>query len=295
MLLPPPNVTGKLHIGHALMVAVGDALARYYRMRGHAVVWLPGTDHAGIATQVVVERELAANSLHERTGLRAPRHRLGREAFVAKVDEWRAAYGNRIMKQLRRLGASTTNSREFYTRDDGLSTAVTNAFVRLWEDGLIYRDNRMVNWSPALQTAVSDIEVDFKEIKHGPGSEKGLKIEGYSPGVPAAAAIASTAATAPGAVGIAAPAAAAPIAFPAAAPIDTPLASTPAAIAAAPIAPPTTAAATSPGAAGISTLTTTTPTTHLLLPSKHCRLLLVLLLPPPLLLPHCFFYYCYPS
>lgn len=194
MLLPPPNVTGELHIGHALMVAVGDALARYYRMRGHAVVWLPGTDHAGIATQVVVERTLAANSVRERTGLRAPRHRLGREAFLAKVDEWRVEYGTRILRQLRRLGASTTNSREYYTRDAGLSTAVTNAFVRLWEDGLIYRDDRMVNWSPALQSAVSDIEVEFKEIKHGPGSEKGLKIEGYSPLAPAAAAAITAAA-----------------------------------------------------------------------------------------------------
>ncbi|KAF8247067.1 valyl-tRNA synthetase [Wilcoxina mikolae CBS 423.85] len=171
MLLPPPNVTGELHIGHALMLSVEDALARYYRMNSHPVIWAPGTDHAGIATQTVVERMLASQRS-------VTRQELGREEFVKEVEKWRNQYGRKILDQMKQLGASTTNSREYYTRDEGLSKAVTNAFVRLWEEGLIYRDTRMVNWSTKLQTAVSDIEVNFKEIIHGPNAVKGAKIDG---------------------------------------------------------------------------------------------------------------------
>jgi len=171
MLLPPPNVTGELHIGHALMLSVEDALARYYRMNSHPVIWAPGTDHAGIATQTVVERMLA----EQRS---VTRQELGREKFVEEVEKWRKQYGRKILDQMKQLGASTTNSREYYTRDEELSKSVTNAFVRLWEEGLIYRDTRMVNWSTKLQTVVSDIEVNFKEIIHGPGAVKGAKIDG---------------------------------------------------------------------------------------------------------------------
>jgi methionyl-tRNA synthetase len=158
MLLPPPNVTGELHIGHALMIAIEDALARYYRMKGNPVVWAPGTDHAGIATQMVVERMLASQR-------GVTRQELGREKFVQEVEEWRETYGSRILEQMRVLGASTTNSREYYTKDEGLSKAVSAAFVRLWEERLIYRDTRMVNWSTVLQTAVSDIEVVTQDIQ----------------------------------------------------------------------------------------------------------------------------------
>lgn len=160
MLLPPPNVTGELHIGHALMVAIQDALARYYRMTGHSVKWAPGTDHAGIATQIVVER-----MLEQERGL--TREDIGREKFEEVVEAWREKYGSRILEQIRRLGASTTNSREYYTRDVPRSTAVTNSFVKLWEEGLIYRHTRMANWCVKLQTAVSDIEVTTREI-NGP-------------------------------------------------------------------------------------------------------------------------------
>ncbi|TGZ85241.1 valyl-tRNA synthetase [Ascodesmis nigricans] len=160
MLLPPPNVTGELHIGHALMVSIQDALARWYRMTGHAVKWAPGTDHAGIATQMVVER-----MLEQERGVK--REELGREKFAEVVEEWRQKYGKRILGQIQRLGASTTNSQEYYTKDKPRSKAVTNAFVKLWEQGLIYRHTRMVNWCVKLQTAVSDIEVTTKEI-NGP-------------------------------------------------------------------------------------------------------------------------------
>ncbi|KAI5789345.1 tRNA synthetases class I-domain-containing protein [Pyronema domesticum] len=165
MLLPPPNVTGELHIGHALMLAIEDALARYYRMNSHQVIWAPGTDHAGIATQTVVEKMLAAQRS-------VTRQDLGREAFVEEVENWRQKYGRRILEQMKEIGASTTNSREYYTKDEGLSKAVSNAFVRLWEEGLIYRDTRMVNWSAKLQTAVSDIEVEFQEFPNAAGSTK---------------------------------------------------------------------------------------------------------------------------
>ncbi|KAH8152449.1 uncharacterized protein LAJ45_03289 [Morchella importuna] len=170
MLLPPPNVTGQLHIGHALMLSIQDALARYYRMNSHPVHWAPGTDHAGIATQSVVER-----MLKKKRGL--SRNDLGRENFVKEVEKWRDEYGGRILGQVSRLGTSTTGSSEYYTLDKGLSEAVTNAFVRLYEEGLIYRDTRMVNWSVGLQTAISDIEVISEDVS------KGTKIDGVEFGI----------------------------------------------------------------------------------------------------------------
>lgn len=166
MLLPPPNITGQLHIGHALMLSIQDALARYYRMNSQSVHWAPGTDHAGIATQSVVERMLA-----KKRGL--SRTELGREGFLKEVERWRDEYGGRILEQISRLGTSTTGSAEYYTLDKGLSEAVTNAFIQLHEEGLIYRDTKMVNWSVGLQTAISDIEVVGEEVL------KGTNIDGY--------------------------------------------------------------------------------------------------------------------
>lgn len=157
MLLPPPNVTGQLHIGHALMLSIQDALARYYRMNSYSVHWAPGTDHAGIATQSVVERMLLKKRGESRTDI-------GRDEFLKEVENWRDEYGGRILEQISRLGTSTTESAEYYTLDKGLSEAVTNAFVKLYEDGLIYRDTRVVNWSVGLQTAISDIEVVGEDI-----------------------------------------------------------------------------------------------------------------------------------
>lgn len=159
MLLPPPNVTGQLHIGHALMLSIQDSLARYYRMQGHAVTWSPGIDHAGIATQLVVERMLELE--HGRT-----REELGREAFIKEVEKWKEKYGRRILDQMKLLGASTTNSREYYTRDKQRSAAVSHAFVRLWKEGLIYRNTRVVNWCVKLQTAISDVEVKTYEMNN---------------------------------------------------------------------------------------------------------------------------------
>lgn len=167
MLLPPPNITGQLHIGHALMLSIQDALARYYRMNSRSVHWAPGTDHAGIATQSVVERMLA-----KKRGL--SRTELGREGFLKEVERWKDEYGGRILEQISRLGTSTTGSAEYYTLDKGLSEAVTNAFVQLHKEGLIYRDTKMVNWSVGLQTAISDIEVVGKDVS------KGTKIDGYA-------------------------------------------------------------------------------------------------------------------
>ena len=155
--MPPPNVTGSLHIGHALNMTLQDVLTRYWRMNGRNVLWQPGTDHAGIATQTVVERRLD----EEGTGRRA----LGREAFVERVWQWKAESGGAIGRQLRRLGASPDWRRERFTLDDGLSRAVRHAFVRLWNDGLVYRDKRLVNWDCRLLTAVSDLEVVQKEIR----------------------------------------------------------------------------------------------------------------------------------
>jgi valyl-tRNA synthetase len=153
--LPPPNVTGTLHMGHAFNQTVMDGLTRYYRMRGYNTAWIPGTDHAGIATQIVVERQLDAQKIS--------RHDLGREKFLEKVWEWKEHSGSTITGQMRRLGASTDWSREYFTMDEKMSKAVTEVFVRLYEQGLIYRGKRLVNWDPKLHTAVSDLEVVSEE------------------------------------------------------------------------------------------------------------------------------------
>ena len=157
IVIPPPNVTGSLHIGHALNNTLQDVLIRFERMRGKAALWLPGTDHAGIATQMVVERKLAAEG-------NVSRRDLGREDFVAKVWEWKAESGGTIVNQLRRLGASCDWSRERFTLDEGLSAAVRKVFVTLYKQGLMYRDKRLVNWDPHFQTAISDLEVEQKEV-----------------------------------------------------------------------------------------------------------------------------------
>jgi len=157
IVIPPPNVTGSLHIGHALNNTLQDVLIRFERMRGKAALWLPGTDHAGIATQMVVERQLAeAGNLGRRD--------LGRDEFVAKVWEWKAKSGGTIVNQLRRLGASCDWSRERFTLDEGLSAAVRKVFVRLYKEKLLYRDKRLVNWDPHFQTAISDLEVEQREV-----------------------------------------------------------------------------------------------------------------------------------
>ncbi len=157
IVIPPPNVTGSLHIGHALNNTLQDILTRYHRMKGKAVLWLPGTDHAGIATQMVVERQLAAAG-------EPGRRDMGRDAFVDKVWEWKGQSGGTIVRQLRRLGASCDWSRERFTLDEGLNAAVRKVFVQLHKDGLIYRDKRLVNWDPHFQTAISDLEVEQKEV-----------------------------------------------------------------------------------------------------------------------------------
>lgn len=157
IVIPPPNVTGSLHMGHALNNTLQDILIRFERMRGKNVLWQPGMDHAGIATQMVVERKLAEEQQPDR-------HALGREKFIEKVWEWKAESGGTIFNQLKRLGASCDWSRERFTMDEGLSEAVLEVFVRLYEDGLIYKDKRLVNWDPVFQTAISDIEVEQKEV-----------------------------------------------------------------------------------------------------------------------------------
>jgi valyl-tRNA synthetase len=158
IVIPPPNVTGNLHMGHALNNTLQDVLARFHRMKGEAVLWLPGTDHAGIATQMVVERQLAAEG-------NVGRRELGREAFLEKVWAWKAESGGAITQQLRRLGASCDWSRERFTLDEGLSAAVRKVFVTLHKQGLIYRDKRLVNWDPQFQTAISDLEVETREVQ----------------------------------------------------------------------------------------------------------------------------------
>jgi len=158
IVIPPPNVTGSLHIGHALNNTLQDILARYHRMKGKAVLWLPGTDHAGIATQMVVERQLAAAG-------NVGRRDMGRDAFVEKIWEWKAESGGTIVQQLRRLGASCDWSRERFTLDEGLNAAVRKVFVQLHKEGLIYRDKRLVNWDPHFQTAISDLEVEQREVE----------------------------------------------------------------------------------------------------------------------------------
>ena len=157
IMIPPPNVTGSLHMGHGFNNAVMDALIRYRRMKGDDTLWQMGTDHAGIATQMVVERQLAAQDVS--------RHDLGREAFLNKVWEWKEQSGGTITRQIRRLGSSVDWSRERFTMDDGLSRAVQEAFVRLHDDGLIYRGKRLVNWDPKLHTAISDLEVENHDEK----------------------------------------------------------------------------------------------------------------------------------
>jgi valyl-tRNA synthetase len=151
IMIPPPNVTGSLHMGHGFQEAIMDALIRYHRMSGYNTLWQVGTDHAGIATQMVVERQLEAQGLS--------RHELGREKFVEKVWEWKEESGGTITRQLRRLGSSLDWSRERFTMDPGLSEAVQEVFIRLYREGLIYRGKRLVNWDPALHTAISDLEV----------------------------------------------------------------------------------------------------------------------------------------
>ena len=155
IMMPPPNVTGSLHIGHALTFTIQDILIRFHRMQGFDVLWQPGTDHAGIATQMVVERELAKSNI--------TRHDLGREKFVEKVWQWKEQSGGTITKQLRALGASPDWDKERFTMDEGLSKAVNYVFVKLYKEGLIYRDKRLVNWDPKLLTAISDLEVEQRD------------------------------------------------------------------------------------------------------------------------------------
>jgi valyl-tRNA synthetase len=157
IVIPPPNVTGSLHMGHAVNVTIQDILARFERMRGRDVLWQPGTDHAGIATQMVVERVIAAGG--------KTRREMGRTEFLKRVWEWKEESGGLISTQLRRLGASCDWSRERFTMDEGLSKAVLKVFVQLYKDGLIYKDKRLVNWDPKLLTAISDLEVVQKEVK----------------------------------------------------------------------------------------------------------------------------------
>jgi valyl-tRNA synthetase len=157
IVIPPPNVTGVLHMGHALNNTMQDILARWKRMTGHEVLWMPGTDHAGIATQNVVEKQLASEG--------KDRHDVGREAFIERVWQWREESGGQIINQLKRLGASCDWQRERFTMDEGLSKAVREVFVSLYEEGLIYRDNRLINWCPRCHTALSDLEVEHDDKK----------------------------------------------------------------------------------------------------------------------------------
>src|SRR5262249_52035145 len=157
IVIPPPNVTGSLHMGHALNNTLQDILVRFERMRGRDVLWQPGMDHAGIATQLVVERQLAERQ--------TSRQKLGREEFVRRIWEWKAESGGQITRQLRRLGASADWARERFTMDEGLSRAVLKVFLELYRQGLMYKDTRLVNWDPRLQTAVSDLEVENIEVK----------------------------------------------------------------------------------------------------------------------------------
>jgi valyl-tRNA synthetase len=153
--IPPPNVTGELHLGHAMFVSMEDLMIRYHRMKGFSTLWVPGTDHAGIATQLQVEKALAEENL--------TREQIGRDEFLRRTWEWKEKYGGIITQQIRRLGASCDWDRERFTLDEGLSKAVREAFVRLYEKGLIYRGPRLINWSPGLKTAVSDLEVEYSE------------------------------------------------------------------------------------------------------------------------------------
>jgi len=156
IVIPPPNVTGELHMGHALNNTLQDVLIRYHRMRGLNTLWQPGTDHAGIATQNVVERALAGEG--------TDRHAVGREAFIERVWEWRRAKGGQIINQLKRLGCSCDWSRERFTMDEGLSRAVREVFVRLYEEGLIFRGDYIINWCPRCHTALADLEVEHEDV-----------------------------------------------------------------------------------------------------------------------------------
>ena len=155
--LPPPNVTGTLHMGHAFNQTIMDSLTRYHRMLGENTLWLPGTDHAGIATQIVVERQLDAQGVS--------RHDLGREEFLKRVWEWKQQSGSTITGQVRRLGASIDWSREYFTMDDKMSPVVIDVFVTLFKQGLIYRGKRLVNWDVFLQTSISDDEIYHETVK----------------------------------------------------------------------------------------------------------------------------------
>ena len=157
IVIPPPNVTGTLHMGHAFQDTIMDIIIRYQRMKGNNTLWQVGTDHAGIATQMVVERQL------ERSG--TSRQKLGREAFEKEVWKWKEKSGNTITQQMKRLGASTDWTREKFTMDENLVQGVTRVFIQLYEEGLIYRGKRLVNWDPVLQTALSDLEVVTSEEK----------------------------------------------------------------------------------------------------------------------------------
>src|SRR5260221_4965847 len=150
--MPPPNVTGALHLGHAITATIEDIMIRFHRMRGDPTLWVPGEDHAGIATEAVVEMRLASEG--------TDRHQIGREAFVARVWDWVRQYKHRIQDQHRRLGASCDWERERFTLDDGPSRAVREVFVRLYEEGLIYRGERIINWCPRCMSSISDLEVN---------------------------------------------------------------------------------------------------------------------------------------
>ncbi len=160
IVLPPPNVTGSLHLGHALTATLQDVLIRWKRMSGFNTLWLPGTDHAGIATQMVVEKELKKTE-------KESRHDLGREEFLKRVWAWKEKYGSRIGEQHQALGASLDWQRERFTMDEGLSRAVREVFVRLHEEGLIYREKRLINWCPDCHTALSDLEVEHEGRRDG--------------------------------------------------------------------------------------------------------------------------------
>ena len=155
IMMPPPNVTGSLHMGHALTFTLQDLLIRYHRMIGRDALWQPGQDHAGIATQMVVERQLGEQNISRRD--------IGRDAFINKVWEWKAESGGTIQRQLRRIGASPDWERNRFTLDEGLSKSVLKIFVQMYRDGFIYRDKRLVNWDPKLLTAISDLEVEQRE------------------------------------------------------------------------------------------------------------------------------------
>ncbi len=157
-MIPPPNVTGSLHMGHAFQQTIMDTMIRYQRMQGKNTLWQAGTDHAGIATQMVVERKIAAEE-------GKTRHDYGRDAFIDKIWQWKAESGGTITRQMRRLGNSVDWERERFTMDEGLSNAVKEVFVRLYKEDLIYRGKRLVNWDPKLRTAISDLEVENRESK----------------------------------------------------------------------------------------------------------------------------------